>query len=343
MTHPPEKPHPPEQQQHSKAENRLHALLFDSSGKDRVLSSLKDLEGLALSETQLLWIDIFGPDHACTDRIAEIFSLPTNAVSALKRGDATPKLLNSGKFFWLQVVAITHRQALGFQGSTLTIVAGDNLVVSFHDDQIDFIDHITKRENGETDLGSLSAASFTASLLDWHLSTYFEAVAQFEIAVDRLEVAVLSELPRDCLNDLRELRKGASRLRRMLAPHRNVFAGLSRPDFRPQDGQVVDQHFLALDSRFERAMDMVENARDLVVGSFELFSSQAALATNAQMRILTFVTVLIGLLAFLAGVLGMNFDAPFFHTGVAGFWAAVAAMIAVVVFSVIIGRWKKWL
>ena len=327
----------------SETKNRLRIVLFDSHGEDRLLQGLSDLEGLVPAESQLLWIDLLGSEEDSIDRIAELCSLPKDVANALKQADAAPKLINSGKFFALQVVAITHHDAVRFQGSALTIAAGANMVISAHADQIDFIDQITMREGGETALGSLSSASFTASLLDWHLSTYFDAVAHFELAVERLEVAVLSERPRDCLDDLRDLRKGASRLRRMLAPHRVVFSGLSRPDFRPQDGQLIDQHFLTVDGRFERAMDMVENTRDLVVGSFELFSTRAVLATNDQMRVLTFVTVLIGVLAFIAGVLGMNFDAPFFHTGVTGFWASVVAMIVLTGIAIVIGKWKKWM
>src|SRR5690606_16499241 len=150
----------------------------------------------------------------------------------------------------------------------------------------------------------LSAESFTAALLHWHLSTYFDAVADFERDIERMEVGILSERQLDCLAQLRELRKGASRLRRMLAPHRVVFDGMSRPDFRPQVDEEADRHFDRLDTHFERAMDVVENARDLVMGSFDLFSSQTALQTNKSMGILTFATVVLGLLAMVAGMLG---------------------------------------
>ena len=90
-------------------------------------------------------------------------------------------------------------------------------------------------------------------------------------------------------------------------------------------------------------MDMVENTRELMVGSFELFSSQTALRTNETMRVLTFATVLIGTLAVLAGVLGMNFDAAFFATGDAGFWWALGGMAALAVAAVVVARWRRWL
>jgi Mg2+ and Co2+ transporter CorA len=44
------------------------------------------------------------------------------------------------------------------------------------------------------------------------------------------------------------------------------------------------------------------------------------------MYVLTVATVVLGALATVAGVLGMNFNAPFFETGVRGFIVAVGGM-----------------
>ena len=322
---------------------RVRIVLFDSAGKDRLLEDLAELKGFVPSEKQLLWVDVLGGDATLAKQLAQLLSLPCRAEAALLGKGTTPRLENGGKYFWLDVVAVKDESSLRFQGSTLAIIAGPNTVLSVHNEPIRFIEEITAREAGETYLGSLSSTSFTASLLDWHLSSYFAAVARFELAVERLEVEILAENPRDCLVELRELRKGASRLRRMLAPHRTVFAGLARPDFRPQENQLADQHLAALANRFEKAMDSVENARDLVIGSFELFSSQIAIATNIQMRVLTFATVVLGILACLAGILGMNFDAPFFHTSATGFWIATGAMTVLAIVAVVIGKAKRWM
>ena len=103
----------------------------------------------------------------------------------------------------------------------------------------------------------------------------------------------------------------------------------------------IDRRFETLDSHFERAMDVVENSRELVVGTFELFSSQTALKTNESMAVLTFATVVLGLLACLAGVLGMNFDAAFFETKTTGFFVAAGAMVLLGVIALVIGKMKR--
>jgi Mg2+ and Co2+ transporter CorA len=268
--------------------------------------------------------------------------LPDAARDFLDAG-TSPELQKEAGWFWLRVVAVIDPRIDGIKGSVLAMIASEHVVVSIHQQEIEFIETLRAREDRHSSIGQLSTDSFVASLLDWQLSTYFDAVADFEIGVERLEVNILAEKTTTSLPELQRLRRAASRLRRMLAPHRSVFSALSRPDFRPDESREAERHFGALDTRFERAMDMVENARDLVIGSFELFSNKTALEVNRSMKILTFATVVIGLLATIAGTLGMNFDASFFRSHDTGFWIALGGMVALGVASLVLARWFKWL
>ncbi|MET0656128.1 MAG: CorA family divalent cation transporter, partial [Pseudoxanthomonas sp.] len=273
-------PAKPEREPDKPTPSAIRVLLFDARSKAHEAHPVEALPGLKPSDDQLLWVDALNPHESEFRELARTLSLPDEAVQAILGNDTSPLLKSCGECFWLRVVAVAEHDGIRFQGRCLTLIAGSNLVVSVHREPIDFIEQKLQRPSGQAGLGVLNSASFTAALLDWQLSTYFDAVAQFELEVERLEVDILAEKPRDCLQDLRALRKGASRLRRMLAPHRVVFSGMARPDFRPQEELETNGHFHMLDTHFERAMDMVENARDLVVGSFELFSTQTALRTN---------------------------------------------------------------
>ena len=321
----------------------VRATLFDADQGDRLVKDLTAVPADGLSARQLLWIDLQSPAESELRSVASALSLPHASIGGALDGGTNPVLHDCGDYFWLRAVAVDDEPGTDFQGSVLVLIAAKNIVVSIHEQPIEFIEQLRNRDSRRSDIGALGAASFTASLLDWHLSTYFQAVSRFEMEVERLEVDILSETPRECLGELRALRKAASRLRRMLAPHRTVFAGLARPDFRPTEEERTDSHFLALEQNYERAMDMVENARDLVVGSFELFSSQTALVTNESMRTLTFATVVIGMLAVIAGILGMNFETPFFKAGTVGFAVAAGAMLLLAAAAILIGRKRDWL
>lgn len=324
----------------------VRILLFDADGDDQVLAE-SAIDPATLGERQLLWVDVEDDDAEVADavvqRLVERLRLGPAAPALLHQIHGRPRLHNVGDWFLVQVTAVERGSGLQFNGRTLVIVCGRNVVLTLHRGPLEFLDQLRQREHAETRLGSLSAESFTASLLDWQIESYLHAVTDFEAAVDRLEVTILaSKVQRESLPELAQLRRGASRLRRMLAPHRHVFGALARPDFRPDAGDAVDRQFRALEQRFERVVDAVENARDLVVGSFELFTTRTAERTNATMRVLTFVTVLTGTLAVISGALGMNFKAPLFESAGVGFWTTIASMGAIVVASLVFARWRRW-
>jgi len=311
--------------------------LFDSDGKVEAIE-LDAAKLDQLQENQLLWIDLEGGGDPSTTEVLRTLGLNEDIVRAFCDRSAMPELrVNNGTFF-VRVVAVRNDGGLAFNGSVLAILTGHNFVITAHEEPMEFLSQLRERESDDSGLGMLSADSFTASLLDWHLNSYFEAVADFESADERLETDILDDRHGECLHSLRGLRKAASRLRRMLSAHRGVFSAIARPDFRPGADGEVNRHFQTVDTHFQRAMEAVENTREVVIGSFELFSNQTALRTNAIMRVLTILTALMGGLAVVAGVLGMNFQAPFFDTGLAGFLIAVGIMTVMA----LTGMWWAW-
>lgn len=323
------------------ASPQFQARLFATGGADRAVA-WDELASISIDDSSLLWIDLLEDAPKALAWLLNLLGFPAEAVGFREDG-TNPALGKHGELFWLRAVAISeggHQEDV--RGVVMMLFAARNTVISVHNQSLGFLEALRCREQGGSAVGALSADSFVASLLDWHLSTYFSAISDYELAIERLEVKILEKTSGLCLAELGRLRRWASRLRRMLAPHRNVFSALSRPDFRPDAPRDATRHFEVLDARFERAMDMVENARELVLGSFSLFSSQTALQTNDRMRVLTFVTVITGALASLVGALGMNFDASFFRTQDKGFWLAIGGLGLVTVMAVSVARWRRW-
>ena len=257
--------------------------------------------------------------------------------------DDSPLLRNYGSAFGVRSIAARVADGVRVQGEPVAICAASNVVLTTARDTPECVHRMRERQRENIELGALQAESFVVALLDAQLATYYDAMAALEAQVEKLELALLSRRVTDVVDELRRLRSAASRLRRMLTAHRDVFGGLSRPDFQPTADRDVNAHFAALDSRFERALDLAEHGRDLVVGTFELFAARAAMSTNRTMQALTFLTVLIGGLAVVVGVLGMNFEAPFFQSGAAGFWIAVGTLVGIAGLAVLVARRRGWI
>ena len=175
----------------------------------------------------------------------------------------------------------------------LDLVAAGNVVLTWHEDPVPILRDLDDRIETDATIGQLDAAAFMATAVDAAVTSYFKSVDQIEEVVDRLDTVALAGDPEhDVLADLVDIRRRISRLRRVLSSQREVFAAFGTPDFRTVVGDDAEA-FAGVASRFENALQSVDNSRDLLLGSFDVFMTRTAQRTNDTMKILTLVTVLL--------------------------------------------------
>jgi len=316
------------------------ALLFDA-GFDGHRIDPASLNGDRLHDDQLLWIDLQGEVGlpAVLERNGVDLSL-LRAAPAHSEG-----MVRAGDWTYLYAAALRGDSGRRTNAEQLVVAIGDreNIVVTAHARPIGFLQALVENEAEHLRAGLLHPASFAASLLDRMLTDYLDVRDAFETAVDRIELQVLRRPKPAHLSELQQLRRHASRLRRHLATQRDMFDGLARPDFSSDLPREVGRHWQLLASRYARTMAAAESARELVNGSFDVYTSRVAEGTNETMRVLTVVTVVLGTLSVVAGMLGMNFQAELFESGDGGFWWTVVVMAGVGLAGISAGLgWSVW-
>ena len=321
--------------------------LYDAEGRDREVELTDDLLQ-SLGERRLLWIDVDDRDIPELKALARQLGIEPAGLHALTRR-ITARVENFGAYTHFAVETApdpdNHHAggALG-RGPRLDFIISGQWLLTVHDGKIPVVDHFRTEDRPETMIGALTTQDFAAALLDAHLEACFEEVARIEDAVDKLdEQALTKPSSTSLLGRMVTLRRRVSRLRNLLSRQRGVFYGLSRPDLQFVSESGATPHFQVLAGRFDRAIDEVEHTRDLVVGSFELFASRTAQQTNELVKVLTFMTVILGASAAIAGVFGMNFETGFFKTGDAGFYVTIGLLVGFAVVATIYARHRRWL
>jgi magnesium transporter len=327
----------------------IHAFLYDADGHDREID-LDEQCTAGLDERTLLWVDVEGRERQEMEHLVRLFSLDPGSLRELLTPQEALFLDNYGEYFQVDVIALANGGGEADRALTkrrpvhLEFLVGPRWIITVHDGELPFLQAFRDQDKGETLIGALSPPALVASLLDWHLTSYFEAVTELEAFLDRLDEGMLGRSARkSLLAGVVATRRRVSELRHLLAVQRPVFYGLSRPDF----AQVVESdaaaHYRSLERRYERAVDAVDHSRELVNGSFDLFTTRTAEATNDLVRRLTFITMMLGVVGAVAGIFGMNFETPYTQTGVFGFWAVVGILSAFVAGAVAIGLRWGWL
>lgn len=340
--------------------------LYDAEGRDREI----DAEPNALpqlDENSLLWIDLIGRDIGELEAIGAMLELDASSLRELASGDDRRNLDNYGTYYQFAVntapspsgearssdeagaSAPMKEPEVGQRASVpgsarLDFLVGPRWLLTVHDEEVGFLQAFRDQDKADTTIGALSPQALAASLLDWHLGGYFREVSRIEAAVDQLDEKVLTESSsRNLLGRMVAMRRRVSKLRNLLVAQRDIFYGLSRPDFTLVTESGASPFYQELAHRFDRAMDEVERTRDVVVGSFELFTSRTSQQTNDLVKLLTFITAIIGFCAAVAGLLGMNFNLSFFHTGYVGFAIVTGSLMALAVVALAVARQRRWI
>jgi magnesium transporter len=94
--------------------------------------------------------------------------------------------------------------------------------------------------------------------------------------------------------------------------------------------------------RLERVMDAVENARELLVGSFDLYLGRAAHKSNEVMKALTVLSAVLLPSVVLAGIMGMNFQVSLFEEP-GNFFIVLGAMLVFSIGLLSFARLRRWI
>jgi Mg2+ and Co2+ transporter CorA len=277
-------------------------------------------------------------------RLIEAFGLDEATAAALDGSRQEPAISVHGSYLHVTVVAEPDDERPR-NSPWLTAVAAPNAVVTYHAEPIAFLDDLDDQVQADSAYGLLDSQSFLATLLNTTVTSYLRAVDAIEEEVERIDVTSLRMRGRrDQLEDLVRVRTRIAGLRRLLARHRYTYSALA--DIVLDDGDRPDRGRAVLgtvSARYAEAMLSIESARDLVLGSFNVYSTLTAQRTNDTMKILTLVTVLLLPGSVIAGLLGMNVIVPLNKDDPMSFWIVIAGFLVLATAITVIARRRGWL
>jgi magnesium transporter len=323
----------------------LTAYLFDRERGEEAPSWTDALEHL--SDTQVLWIDVEDPSE---EEFAEVGGALGVADDASRRitADAQASLDQQAGHLRVTVVAVSDderdpdREAI-----VVDCYVGSNWVLTAHEVGVAVIDDFRKRVGGEGEIGSLDAPSFLSTLLEWVVTSYVRAFDEMEATLEEFDVTALKSPSRraeEQIAILVEARRRVGRLRRALAPHREVFAALGHSEFDPVSSEGSAARFEELAAKVDVALASARDVKDGITSSFDVLILRTEHRTNEIMKVLTLASILLLPGALIAGVAGMNVNlSGHAFTGSGLFWGVLAAIVSIALTTLALARAREWI
>ena len=313
------------------------AILFDRDKVER----LDDLgeRPRRLRGGKLLWVDVGRNSEDEAHRVAEAFGLDSATRDCLTGSKDRAVFKDHGRYIHVTTYAPDEDD----EGELIALecVVGENWVLTAHDQPIPVLEEFASRVSGSGDTGSLDGPGFLAALLEWVLGSYSAA---FERIEHRLEEFDIEAMRGDAdgsryIERLIQMRKQVGKLRRALAAHRSALVSLTHPELEALGDNDSSERFASLLRRFEATVQEARDAREAIVGSFDVLIARSGHRTNEIMKVLTLTSVILLPGALIAGVMGMNFKVGLFDNS-SLFWVVLAGILLIA--PVTIGLAKLW-
>jgi magnesium transporter len=291
-----------------------------------------------------VWIDIDLDGGGSLDVVSEALGLTDRDRRRIEADTARPRLVQSVGRLHLTVEALEpdgddHDDPL--YRREIDLLAGPNLVVSVHRGPVLALDRFEDSLHDETSLGALDAGDLLSTIVDEVISGYYRLVESVEQRIDRLDQAALMAGPEaDVLGEIVAVRRRIGQIRRTLAPHRTALAALARPEMRLEE--TVGRPWPGLIDRLEVALSSVEALRDALLGTYDIHMGRVAQRANDVMKALTVLSAVLLPAVVLAGLMGMNFDHPFFDDD-GNLYVVLGAMVVFSILLIAIAHWRRWI
>jgi len=178
---------------------------------------------------------------------------------------------------------------------------------------------------------------------DWIVDGYFPVLDRLADEIDQLQEDVIEKASPWTLQRLFVLKRELIGLRRATSPAREIFNQLTNREV----GLVAADHVIYLRDVYDhllRVTDELDNYRDLVSGTLEVYLSTINNNLSAIMKRLTAVTVLLAGIGAIAGIFGMSEAGAAFRGGeAAGFWVVALATVILATVAAIVLRRLGWI
>jgi Mg2+ and Co2+ transporter CorA len=294
-----------------------------------------------LGGSQLLWVDLDRDSDADARDAAEAFDLDDETRDYLSTPDERAVFNDHGRY--IHITTYAPREDEEGELHAVECVVGENWVITAHDCPISVLDEFAARVSGSGDTGSLDGPGFLAALLEWVLGSYTSAFERIEQRLEDFDVhAMRGEGADEDIELLIAMRRQVGKLRRALAAHRFALVALTHPELEALGDNDSGERFESLFVRYEATLQEARDAREAIVGSFDVLIARGSHATNRIMTVLTLTSVILLPGALLAAIMGMNFKVGLFNEKIL-FWVTVALIIAIAPITVGIAKAKDWI
>ena len=297
----------------------------------------KDKEGFS-------WINIDGLRKAEVEKVCAHFQIHPLFVEDILSTQQRPKMDEvENRLLCLLNMLYYNEVKQTVEQEQISILLGPTFLISFQEDASrDVFNPLRERlKFASSKIRQRSIDYLCYTMLDLIVDNYYLVMEKLGDRIETLEEEVIHIGNKRTLAKINQLRKEIMVLKRNILPVRDLIAAILKSESNLLDDRNT-KYFKDVYDHIVQAIDLTENYRDMILSLQDLYINNVNLKSNDVMKVMAIVTCLLAPATVIGGIFGMNFDTvPYLHNQY-GFWIAVAVMLLIPLWMILMFKKRGW-
>lgn len=280
-----------------------------STGDLRRDLSVDEINVAFTSKEGTLWIDINSTSSEDGEFLERIFDFHPLAIEDCVDSDLhNPKVSDFRDYIFLTIRGINYAvDSNVVDTAELNIFLGPHFIVTNHNVFLFSVDVVSKFVESDSMVMQRGAVFLAYTVMDALVENITPTIDRLVEQIDDVEDEIFHGAHESVLEAITSVKRSSLRLRRFMAPQREVFNQLGRRDFSPitEDTRL---YFRDIQEKVTRIESYNENLRDRADTAVSMYLSVVANRQNESMKVLSAVAAIFLPLSLVAGIYGMNFE-----------------------------------
>ncbi len=310
---------------------------FETEVSPEAISELREHPELTL------WFDLLQPTAVEIELLREEFGFHPLALEDATRPHQRPKVDSYGNYYFVVFYCLDMDPVTHEVGTTpVYMFIGRNYVVTVHNEPINELQETLRRWQAPSSPLGQDVGSLVYALLDAIVDEYFPLMDRIGDLAEELEDHIFEDFDDAALQQIFQMKKDLLRLRRAVAPERDVLNTMLRRDIPVFDQQDI-VYLQDVYDHIVRTTDAIDNYRELLSSALDSFLSVQSNRLNQVVKVLTVTSIVLMSVTLVAGIYGMNFKYMPELEWRYGYAWALGLMVAIAAGTITLFRRLKWL
>ena len=319
---------------------RIRGLAITADGAHPIASRETLVKALGKPDCRV-WVDLTAPSDVSVDDITRLLDLHPLIAEDIAERNQRAKFEEVEGAIHIVMFAIEYDGEL--TTTEIDLVLTQRSLLSVHEPGWDpfAVPHL----RGDPGAALKRGPDFLLyTLADAIVDGYFPVLDKLEDDIDALQDDVISRPTTWTLERVFSLKRELIALRRAISPSREIFNQLTNRDLQ----LVAEEHIVYFRDVYDhliRVTDELDNDRELVAGTLEVYLSTVNNNLSTIMKRLTGVTVILAGIGAVAGIFGMSEAGTALGGGGegAGFWAVTGFVVLGAAVTALVLRRIDWI